>query len=587
MSVSGFTSRWCPLLLMAAFIISTSTLARSARADTPTTRPAPAYVPDPAGFSGGSTEPLFTPNANLTGWPTGTGDPIKGTWKPYAGDKPTVEEVAKVATKGLYSINLVWMLVCGFMVMFMQAGFALLETGLCRAKNAAHTMWMNFMVYALGITGFFFCGYALMCGGANGTAIGGPGMLGGIPGNADMCSVGSAVTVGSVTDSGWGLFGKTGFCLTGKSYDGMSVAWFLFMMVFMDTTATIPTGALAERWSSKSFFYFSLAIGAFIYPIYGCWIWGGGWLSQLGYRSGLAHGVVDFAGSSVVHLQGGALAFITCLLLGPRIGKYDANGKPRPILGHHMPMVMLGTFILAFGWFGFNAGSSLAGTDGRIGVAATNTMLASAAGALTSCVYMWMRFGKPDPSMCCNGMLAALVAITACSGYVAPWAAFLIGGISGVLGAWSVFFIENIGIDDPVGAISVHGVNGAWGMLALGLFADGTYGAGKNAVGFTEYLGVAGKGVTGLFYGDSKQFFAQAIGVATCVAWNVAVGGLVFFIIGKTVGNRVPADVEIAGLDLPEVGAPGYPEFIEHLSPEQISASEVMAARAELAGRRR
>ena len=215
-----------------------------------------------------------------------------------------------------------------------------------------------------------------------------------------------------VTIGDWGILGNTGYFLSGMSYDGMAVAWFLFMMVFMDTTATIPTGALAERWNFKSFFIFSIFIGAVTYPIYGCWVWGGGWLAQLGYKAGLGHGLVDYAGSSVVHLQGGSLALITSLLLGPRIGKFGKDGKPKPILGHHIPMVMLGTFILAFGWFGFNAGSSLAGSDGRIGIVAVNTMIAGMSATISGVLYMWIRYGKPDLSMMCNSMLAGLVAIT-------------------------------------------------------------------------------------------------------------------------------------------------------------------------------
>jgi Amt family ammonium transporter len=211
-------------------------------------------------------------------------------------------------------------------------------------------------------------------------------------------------------------------------------------------------------------------------------------------------------------------------------------------------------------------------------------MLASAAGALASCLYMWIVIGKPDPSMMCNGMLAGLVAITAPCAFVSPVAAFVIGLVSGVLVIWSVFFWEKMGIDDPVGAISVHGVNGAWGLIALGLLSDGTYGAGYNGVGFDSYLGVAGKGVTGLFYGDSKQFLAELIDVGVNFAWNFCVGGAIFFIIGKVIGsNRVPPEVEIAGLDIPEMGAPGYPEFIESIAPEQIPASQIAEAKALLA----
>lgn len=549
-------------LVLAAGVALDVSGAGVARADEP--------QPDPVGAF------QMTPTSMSTPGYTAPADPTKPTAEEMKAEKiiANVHAVAQGQARNFFSINYVWTLVAGFLVMFMQAGFALVETGLCRAKNAAHTMSMNFLVYALGMTGFFVCGYAFMCGGANGSPIGGPGVLGGIPVLNKMVSIGN-----------WGIMGKEGFFLSNHAYDSSAVVWFLFMMVFMDTTATIPTGALAERWSTKSFFLFSLCIGAFIYPVYGCWVWGGGWLAQLGLNAGLGHGAVDYAGSGVVHLQGGALALITSFLLGPRIGKYDSNGKPKPILGHHIPMVILGTFILAFGWFGFNAGSSLAGTDGRIGIIATNTMLASASGALMSCLYMWFVHSgkKPDPTMMCNGMLAGLVAITAPCAFVTPWAAFLIGAVAGVLVIWSVFFWERLGIDDPVGAISVHGVNGAWGLIALGLFADGTYGAGFNGVGATEYLGVAGKGVTGLLYGDTRQFVVELIDVATCVGWNVIVGGAIFFAIGKVLGtNRVPAEVEIAGLDIPEVGIPGYPEFYTPTVPEQVPASEVAEAKANV-----
>ncbi len=533
-----FTFRACLCLaVLTAALVALSVPARAQ--DVP---------PDPTGFSAPSVAP-----AGFTKL-----DPEKATNKEIATD---VNAVADAAGHTGIALNMVWTLVAGFLVMFMQAGFALVETGLCRAKNAAHVMTMNFLVYALGMTGFFICGYALMCGGSSA-----PGTL-----NATGATMNNMFTVGS---KGWGLFGHTGWFLSGAAYDSAAVTWFLFMMVFMDTTATIPTGALAERWTFRSFVIFSLFIGGFLYPVYGCWVWGGGWLSQLGTNAGLAHGAVDYAGSGVVHMQGGMLALVCAWLLGPRIGKYGKDGKPKPLLGHNIPMVILGTFILAFGWFGFNAGSSLA-ADGRIGIVATNTMLASASGALASCVYMWLFYGKPDPSMMCNGMLAGLVAITCPCAFVAPWAAFVIGLFAGVLVVWSVFFFERIGIDDPVGAISVHGINGAWGLIALGLLADGTYGDGYN--------GVAG-GVTGLFYGGNgaHQLLAQFIDVGANAAWNIIVGGIIFWLIGKTVGNRVPPEVEIAGLDIPEMGVPGYPEFYSPIVPEQVPAEEVAEARASV-----
>jgi Amt family ammonium transporter len=505
-------------------------------------------------------------------------DPDKATIKQLA---VAVDSVAQAASHGNYSINFVWVLIAGFLVMFMQAGFALVETGLVRAKNAAHTMSMNFLVYALGMFGFFVCGFAFMCGGLNGTAIGGPVTLGGTPTLNHMFTIGGAVN----GDHGWGLFGMTGFFLSGSAYDASVIVLFLFMMVFMDTTATIVTGACAERWKFKSFFVYSIVIGAVLYPIFGSWVWGGGWLAQLGYRLGLGHGAVDYAGSGVVHLQGGALALITAYLIGPRIGKYGPGGKVKPILAHHIPMVQLGTFILAFGWFGFNAGSSLAGGDGRIGIVAVNTMIAGMSATLSGVLYMW-RKGKPDPTMMCNSMLAGLVAITAPCAFVSPVGAFIIGAIAGVLVIWGVFFFDRVKIDDPVGAISVHGVNGLWGVLAVGLFADGTYGQGWNGVGATEYLGTTGaalQGVTGLFYGDHTQIVAQLFESGACIVWNVVVGGAVFWALGKLFGsNRVAAEVEIAGLDIPEMGVPGYPEFAPPTAVSDIPADEVAAARQDI-----
>jgi ammonium transporter, Amt family len=506
-------------------------------------------------------------------------DPEKATSKDLA---VAVDAVAQSSSRNYFSINFVWVLIAGFLVIFMQAGFALVETGLVRAKNAAHTMSMNFAVYALGMFGFFVCGFGLMCGGFNGTAIGGPVTLGGLPTLNHMFTIGAAVN----GDHGWGLFGTTGFFLTGSGYDSAAIVMFLFMMAFMDTTATIVTGACAERWSYKSFFIYSIIIGGFLYPMFGCWVWGGGWLAQLGYRLGIGHGAVDYAGSGVVHLQGGALALITAYLIGPRIGKYDAQGKPKPILAHHVPMVQLGTFILAFGWFGFNAGSSLAGTDGRIGVVAANTMLAGMSATVFGIIYMWVVHKKPDPTMMCNSMLAGLVAITAPCAFVTPVGAFIIGAVAGVLVIWSVFFFDRLRIDDPVGAISVHGVNGLWGVLAVGLFADGSYGQGWNGVGATSYLGSSGaalKGVTGLFYGDGKQLLAQLIEGVVAITWNVVAGGAAFWTIGKILGsNRVSPEVEIAGLDIPEMGVPGYPEFITPTAPADVPSAAVAAAKAEL-----
>jgi len=454
------------------------------------------------------------------------------------------------------AINFMWTLVTGFLVMFMQAGFALVETGLCRAKNAGHTMAMNFMIYPMGMLGFYICGFAFMFGG-----LGAIGTMGGYAGLNNEFTV-------NIFGKPFGLIGLKGFMLQGAGYDTAAFALFLFQMVFMDTTATIPTGGAAERWKFSAFMIYGCCIGTFMYPVFGNWVWGGGWLSQLGVNFGLGHGHVDFAGSSVVHMQGGVIAFIFCWLIGPRYGKYDANGKlVHPIVAHNIPLVMLGTFILAFGWFGFNPGSSLAGTELRIAVVAVNTMLASATGALGATLWMWwVRTKKPDPSMMCNGMLAGLVAITCPCAFVSAGGASLLGLVAGVLVVESVFFFDKIGIDDCVGAISVHGVNGAWGCLSLGLFADGTYGEGWN--------GVPGK-VTGLFYGGGfSQLAAEAIGVIVCFITLSILSLIAYFIAEKLVGNRVSREVEIEGLDIPEMGAYGYTGMVMDKASETPTVPE-------------
>jgi ammonium transporter, Amt family len=451
------------------------------------------------------------------------------------------QAAADASVANTVAINFVWTLVAGFLVMFMQAGFAMVETGFTRAKNAGHTITMNFMVYGIAMLAYWAIGFALQAGG-----VGALGTLGGYDKLANEFTL-------HLGGKDWGLFGTSGFFLTGVAYTAPVFAYFLFQMVFMDTAATIPTGALAERWKFASFVVFSLFVGALIYPLYANWTWGGGWLATLGKNFGLGHGHVDFAGSSVVHMTGGVIALVTAKLLGARRGKYNADGSANAIPGHNIPMAMVGTFILAFGWFGFNAGSTLAGSDLRIGVIATNTMLAGAAGSVTAMIYMWTRYGKPDPSMLANGALAGLVAITAPCAFVTAPSAVLIGGIAGVLVCVSVFFFERKAkIDDPVGAISVHGVNGLWGILALGLLADGTYGGGWN--------GVDGN-VTGLFYGDAGQFLAQVVGGVTNI---VAVGAMTLVAWGLTGvitrGHRVSAQAEELGLDLPEMGSLAYPD---------------------------
>ena len=438
------------------------------------------------------------------------------------------------------AINIMWTLITGFLVMFMQAGFAMVETGFTQKKNVAHTMAMNFLVYALGVLGFWICGFAFMFGGGLNVA-----SLG------NSCCVTSHEFSVHLFGHDFGLWGNAGYFLNSNVYDVGIFTLFLFQLVFMDTTATIPTGAMAERWKFKSFIVYGFFISMFVYPLFGNWVWGGGWLSQLGHIfKGLGHGHVDFAGSSVVHEVGGVAALAGAIVIGPRLGKYGRDGSVKTIPAHNIPMAIIGTFILAFGWFGFNPGSTLAGTDLRISVIAVNTMLASAAGAFAAAIYMKVKSGKWDPGMMANGMLAGLVAITAPCAFVNATSAVVIGAIAGILVIIGALFLEHkLKIDDPVGAFAVHGINGFWGVLSLGLFADGSYGDGWNGVPGT---------VKGLFYGDPGQFFAELIGGLTCFVFVFAVMYTFFKILAKTIGLRSKEADEAAGLDIPEMGVHGY-----------------------------
>src|SRR3954471_5511231 len=449
-----------------------------------------------------------------------------------------IADLTKRLASAEVNANIVWTLVTGFLVMFMQCGFALVETGLTRSKNAAHTMAMNFLVYSIGVLGFWAIGFGLQMGGV------GP-----------LTTFGSDPTLAkefviNLWGHDFGFFGMTGFFLSPAVYTSGVGTLFLFQMVFMDTAATIPTGAMAERWRFTAFVAFSFVIAAFIYPIYANWVWGGGWLSQLGHNFGLGHGHVDFAGSSVVHMVGGVSAFVGAKILGPRVGKYGPDGSARPLPGHNMTLVVMGTFILAFGWFGFNPGSTLSGNDPRIAIVAVNTMLASAAGAFGAYLYTKLVFGRPDLSMLCNGMLAGMVAITAPCAFVGAFTSVFIGAVAGVLVIVSAVFIETrLHVDDPVGASSVHGVCGAWGALSVGLFANGAYGDGMN--------GVAGP-VRGLFFGDGGQLGAQCIGVLTNVVWVGLTAALAMKVVNALFINRSAREDEVVGLDIPEMGMPGY-----------------------------
>ena len=376
----------------------------------------------------------------------------------------------------------------------MQVGFAFLVTGLTRAKNAGHMMMMNIAAFAVALLAYYAVGFAFQFGGLqrSRTSAAPAHWVGPIkPG----CST-SAV---AATAACIGLHGF--FLQSHGTYDVGVMVLFLFEVVFMETAGYIIIGAIAERISFAGFLLAEICMGAIIYPIYGNWMWGGGWLAHLGTSLHLGHGAVDFAGSGVVHATGGWCALALAMVLGPRIGKFNKDGSANAIPGHNIPFVVVGTLILVFGWMGFNPGSTLGATDLRIGLVAVNTLLAACVGFVIAMIVTDVKYGKPDISMSCNGMLAGLVAITAPCAFVAPWAAIIIGAVAGWLVVYSVSFFDRRHVDDPCGAISVHGVNGAWGVLAVGLFADGTYAPGIAWNGVTY----ATKGVTGLFYGDAGQ----------------------------------------------------------------------------------
>jgi len=459
--------------------------------------------------------------------------------------------------------NMLWIVIGAALVMFMQAGFAALETGFVRAKNGSHTMAMNIAVFGTGAAGFFLVGYAFMFGG----------YFANIPG-ADW-GYDKALGSNLIGSGHWVFLWKGGFALTGMPTASMGAiaAFFLYMLAFMDTAATIPTGSMAERWKFKSFVLWGFFCGAIYYPLFGAWTWGGGWLSQLGNTWKLGNGYVDFAGSGVVHAVGGVAALTGAMVLGPRIGKYGKDGRARGLPGHNIPMAGIGTLILFFGWFGFNAASTLQIADGQFGLVAANTAIAAALGMTAGMFWVWARTGKPDPAMIMNGLLAGLVAITAPCAFVDPWAAAVIGVIAGVIVVEVVFFVDQkLKIDDPVGAIGVHFANGIWGVLALGLFASGKYGVdalgtGLGWNGTTTHLDSAGSatGVYGLFYGHTGagQLAAQAIGALVII---FVMGGISygFFKLSNVIfkgGIRSNAEDEVAGLDLPEMGVLAYPDF--------------------------
>lgn len=414
-------------------------------------------------------------------------------------------EVAELLKK----IDMVWVLVAAVLVFAMQLGFALVETGFTRSKNAANIIMKNLMDFAIGSVAYYIVGFGLMFG-----------------------------------TTYYGLVGLSGFIrpetLGLSAFDSLTPGVFIFFQtVFAATAATIVSGAMAERTQFRAYVIYSLIISLCIYPVSGHWIWGGGWLSKLGF--------IDFAGSTAVHSVGGWAALVGAVMLGPRIGKYGPGKKVNAFPGHNLPLGAAGVFILWIGWFGFNPGSTLS-ANMEIGYISMTTNLAAAVAACTTMMVTWFRYKKPDVSMTLNGVLAGLVAITAGCQVVTFYGALVIGIVSGILIVFGVeLFDKVLKVDDPVGATSVHLLNGAWGTLAVGLFAR--YGEGDSAI-------------RGLFYGGGFGLLGtQAIGVVAVGLWTVVTTGLLFFVIKKTIGLRVTADEERIGLDISEHGASAYPEW--------------------------
>jgi Amt family ammonium transporter len=422
------------------------------------------------------------------------------------------------------ALDTVWTLLTAFLVFFMNLGFALVESGLCRAKNTVNILAKNYIVFAVSSVAFLLIGFGLMFGDGNG-----------LIGTSGLWFVGGADNSPQTGDAYQGVYSAlnwTGTPLWAK---------FFFQLVFAGTAATIVSGAVAERIKFAAFFVFSFIMVGLIYPIAGHWIWGGGWLARQGF--------LDFAGSTVVHSIGGYAAFMGAVLLGPRIGKYR-GGRVEAIPGHSLTSATIGVFVLWFGWFGFNPGSTMAADWASIAHVATTTNTAAATASISALLTAWWFLGKPDLSMTLNGGLAGLVAITAPCAFVSVGSAFVIGIIAGILVVMAVLFFDRVRVDDPVGAISVHMVNGVWGTLALGLFANPTVAP------------AAAVAKPGLFFGGGmQQLLPQLIGIVSVAAFVLAASAVGWLIVKAIVGLRVSAEEELEGLDLGEHGNVAYPDF--------------------------
>jgi Amt family ammonium transporter len=421
------------------------------------------------------------------------------------------------------ALTFVWLLLCGGLVFLMHAGFSLVEAGFTRAKNTANILMKNLMTICVGVLIYWLVGWGIMYG-----------------------------------DDIAGILGFSQFCLSGA--DNLVWNGWFFQMVFAATGATIVSGAMAERTKFISYLVFTVLLVAIIYPVYGHWVWSG---ADLALLTGEGSAIVkmcgasfhDFAGSGVVHSIGGYAALAGVIILGPRIGKFK-DGKPQAIPGHNITFGFLGVLLLWLGWLGFNGGSTLDGSDAYMNLAVVNTFLAAAAGAVAAMILTWLKTGKPDPSLTANGVLAGLVAITAPCGSVENWAAIVIGLIAGGIVYAGVMFNEAVlKVDDPVGAIAVHGYCGTWGLLSVGIFAVGM---GEGILGGAVYTA----GAPGLLYGGVNQFIIQVVGALASIVWAFVAGFIVFKIIDVVIGLRASQKEEVEGLDITEHGIRAYPEYI-------------------------
>ncbi len=456
------------------------------------------------------------------------------------------DPVAELATKlgeAKVALDTIWVIVAACLVFLMNLGFACVESGFCRAKNTVTIMAKNFIVFAVSSVAFLLVGFGIMFG--DGTALFG-------------------------TQGLWFVGGADASPATGDAYRGVysAISWtgvplwakFFFQLVFAATAATIVSGAVAERVKFGAFYLFSFGLVALIYPVVGHWVWGGGWLAQLG--------MWDFAGSTVVHSVGGWAALVGAVMLGPRLGKYGRDGRLHPIPGHSIALGTMGVFVLWFGWFGFNPGSTMAADPGAIARIAVTTNTAAASGAIAASILAWLLLGKPDLTMILNGSLAGLVAITAPCAFVSVPSSLVIGLLAGVLVVLSVLFFDRVKVDDPVGAISVHLVCGAFGTLAVGLFAQDRFSPNTTGDGL-------------LFGGGAGLLASQAVGIVAVGLFVCVAAALGWGLLRATIGIRVSADEEREGLDVGEHGISAYPEF--HASPGFAQAAAGVAAGSTMA----